>query len=160
MNHSMIADATGEAPRGGHGLAHVASARILVIAFAALIALTALTVTARYLDLDTLTQIAGLNFLVAMSIATVKAAIVALYFMHLRYDQPFNGLVFVIAVAFLALFLVTTLFDTLEYRPSVETYRQEMQQFAPPAAAPASPPAGEASPATREPVPGQSLQTP
>ncbi len=86
--------------------------------FAVLMVLTALTVAATWVDLG------GWNLWIAMGIATVKASLVALYFMHLRYDHPFNGLVFLVALAFLAVFISLALLDTLEYQPEVEA-RQE-----------------------------------
>jgi len=49
----------------------------------------------------------------------VKAALVALYFMHLRYDSPFNTLLLVSALAFVTLFLGLTMLDTKEYQPEV-----------------------------------------
>jgi caa(3)-type oxidase subunit IV len=49
---------------------------------------------------------------------------VALYFMHLRYDNPLYAVVFVLALMFLALLLSLTLLDTLQYQPDVENWRQ------------------------------------
>ncbi len=59
-----------------------------------------------------------------MGIATMKAALVALYFMHLRYDHPFHSLVFVAGLVFLTLFLALTLLDTLQYQPTIETWQK------------------------------------
>ena len=39
--------------------------------------------------------------MIAVGIATVKASLVALYFMHLRYDQPFYAIVLLTALLFL-----------------------------------------------------------
>lgn len=99
-------------------LAHVIPAHVLVAVFAALIILTGITVAATWVDLG------PWNLVAAMVIATIKAALVALYFMHLRYDHPFHALVFVAALVFLALFLVPTLQDTVDAEPSVEQFRQ------------------------------------
>jgi cytochrome c oxidase subunit IV len=63
------------------------------------------------------------NLVVALSIATLKAALVALYFMHLRYDHPFNGLALVAALVFLAIFLVFTLMDAVAYQPDIQRLR-------------------------------------
>ena len=52
----------------------------------------------------------------SIGIATVKAVLVALYFMHLRYDRSFNSVVFLAALLCLALFLVLTLADADVYR--------------------------------------------
>ena len=51
------------------------------------------------------------KLVVLVALAVVKAALVALYFMHLRYDKPFNGIVFVSSLLFVALFLALTLMD-------------------------------------------------
>ncbi|HID76368.1 MAG TPA: caa(3)-type oxidase subunit IV [Planctomycetaceae bacterium] len=93
--------------------AHVVSVRVLVTVFVALMGLTALTLLAAQVDLG------QANLLAALGIATVKAALVALYFMHLRYDHPFYALVFVTALLFVALFLSLTLLDTIQYQPDM-----------------------------------------
>lgn len=62
------------------------------------------------------------NLLVAMLIAAVKASLVALFFMHLKYDNKIYAVVFVGAVSFLAIFIVLTLFDTL-YRGEINEVR-------------------------------------
>ena len=105
-------------PAGHAKLAHVMPVWMLLAVFFALMALTLLTVAATWVDLG------GWNLAVAMGIATVKASLVALYFMHLRYDHPFNGLLFVVALAFLATFIGLTLLDTLEYQPDVNAVQQ------------------------------------
>ena len=51
-----------------------------------------------------------------------------LWGMHLRYDHPFNGLLFVVALAFLATFVALTLLDTLEYQPDVDAIQQGLRQ--------------------------------
>ena len=57
-----------------------------------------------------------------MAIATVKASLVALYFMHLRYDNPFNGLILIAGLGILALFLGLVLLDTYQYQPDVTNW--------------------------------------
>jgi len=81
----------------------------LLAVLIALLALTWLTIAAYWVDLG------ALNIWIAMGIATIKAALVVLYFMHLRYDRPFNAIVFVGTLAFVALFIGLTLADTREY---------------------------------------------
>ena len=64
-----------------------------------------------------------------MAIATVKATLVALYFMHLRYDRPFNAVVFVSALVFVTLFVGIALIDTAAYQPElIPGYAPGMQQ--------------------------------
>ncbi len=103
--------------RGEHAApVHVMPVRVLLAVFAVLIGLTFLTVAATWRDFG------DWNLAIAIGIAAIKAALVALYFMHLRYDRPFNALIFVTALLFLALFLSLTLLDTIEYQPDVENW--------------------------------------
>ncbi len=67
-------------------------------------------------------NLGGWNLWIALGIATVKASLVALYFMHLRYDNPFYALIFVTALVFLAIFLSLTLMDTLQYAPNIDNW--------------------------------------
>ncbi|OHB85046.1 MAG: hypothetical protein A2V98_15850 [Planctomycetes bacterium RBG_16_64_12] len=100
-----------------HGaLAHVMPLPVLLAVFALLMGLTVATVSATWIDLG------PWNLGIALGIATVKAALVALYFMHLRYDHPFNALIFLTGLLFLALFLSLTLLDTLEYQPAIRSW--------------------------------------
>jgi cytochrome c oxidase subunit IV len=72
-----------------------------------LLLLFVLTVTAAYIDLG------QLNIFVALTIAIVKAVLVVLYFMHVRYS---SHLVWVFAIAgffWLVIFFVLTLSDYL-----------------------------------------------
>ena len=56
--------------------------RVLLTVFVVLLLLTFMTVAATWFDFG------GWALVIALGIATVKASLVALYFMHLRYDQP------------------------------------------------------------------------
>lgn len=53
------------------------------------------------------------NLLIAMVIAATKASLVALFFMHLKYDNKLYSIVFIIGVFCLAIFIIITMFDTL-----------------------------------------------
>jgi cytochrome c oxidase subunit 4 len=44
---------------------------------------------------------------------------VVLYFMHLRWDRPFNAIVFVVSLVLLSLFLWLAMMDTVEYQPEL-----------------------------------------
>ncbi|MCP4066792.1 MAG: hypothetical protein GY741_00780, partial [Phycisphaeraceae bacterium] len=44
---------------------------------------------------------------------------VALYFMHLRWDRPFNALVLVGSMAFVVLLMIFVLMDTAQYAPQI-----------------------------------------
>jgi cytochrome c oxidase subunit IV len=93
------------APHGKVG-AHIMPMPILLAVWAALLVLTAATVAATGVDWG------RLNLWIAMIIATVKASLVALYFMHLRYDDKFNALILLTALLFIAIFIGLVLVDS------------------------------------------------
>ena len=81
--------------------------RIYLVVWGALVVLTAVTVAVSYVHLGLM------NVVVALLVASVKASLVALFFMHLRYE---NRLVWGFAltpVFFLILIIAGTLTDTL-----------------------------------------------
>lgn len=93
---------------------HAMPLRVLFGVFVILLLLTFATVAVTWVDLG------GLNVWVALIVAVVKAAFVGLYFMHLRYDNPFNGLILVFSLAFVALFIGFALIDSIEYQPAFD----------------------------------------
>jgi cytochrome c oxidase subunit 4 len=95
------------------GGVHVASVRLLVVVWIALMIGTWLTVSATYVDLG------ALNIWIGLAIATAKAVLVGLYYMHLRWDKPFNAFVFLSAFAFLAIFIGIAMMDTGEYQEAL-----------------------------------------
>ena len=99
-------------------VAHVVEVRVLLAVFAALIALTAVTVAVSYFNFG------PFNLIVAIGVATIKAALVALWFMPLRYDSGLHAFVFLVGVAFLGLFLVIVMLDSIQYNPNVQTWEQ------------------------------------
>jgi cytochrome c oxidase subunit 4 len=92
---------------------HISSAQFYVGIFIALVALTILTVKVSYYDFG------SANILIAMAIATTKASLVAIFFMHLAHDKKFNALTFVSAFLFLGIFIVFT-YDDLGRRGEVD----------------------------------------
>jgi cytochrome c oxidase subunit 4 len=92
---------------------HVVPFRVLATVWLALLTLTVITVAVAGVD------IGNFNLGVAMAIATVKATLVLLYFMHMRYDRPMNAIVFVAALLFVALFVSIALLDTRAYEPDL-----------------------------------------
>jgi cytochrome c oxidase subunit IV len=99
----------------GDEIAHVMPVRLLIGVWLALMVLTVITVAVTSVDLGS-----RINLIVAMTIATIKAGLVATYFMHLRWDRPFNILVFVGSLLFVSLFISMTLFDKSEYEADIE----------------------------------------
>jgi cytochrome c oxidase subunit 4 len=141
-----MAAAHGAAPAqsgGHHGVGHVVPLGLLFAVWGALVVFTWVTVAATTIDLG------NLNIFIALGIAVVKSALVVLYFMHLRWDNPFNAIVFVGSVLFVMLFIGFTLIDTKEYAPeTIPGYAPRMEQAATAAAAESAPaePAAPAAP--------------
>lgn len=109
---------SGPAPSTAHHgdeISHVTPVRLLIGVWAALMVLTVITVAVTSIDLGS-----RINLIIAMAIATVKAGLVVTYFMHLRWDRPFNTLVFLGSLLFVSLFISMTLFDKSEYEPDIE----------------------------------------
>jgi cytochrome c oxidase subunit IV len=104
-----------------HGAGHVLPMKVLLGTWGALMVLTVVTVTVRSIDLG-----ADLNLLVAMIIATVKATLVCLYFMHLRYDKMFHTVVFISAILLATLFVTFTLMDGSQYQSDVTWEKDDL----------------------------------
>jgi cytochrome c oxidase subunit IV len=86
--------------------AHVSSPIFYVAIFMALITLTILTVGQSYVDLG------RLNIVLVVIIATMKASLVVAFFMHLRWDNKFNALMFISGLFFIGVFFAYTMNDT------------------------------------------------
>jgi len=73
------------------------------------------------------------NLVVAVGIATVKAMLVALFFMHLYYDNKLFMGVFLSALAFLGIFIILTMFDTMRrddlYREVAQPIRKQAVMY-------------------------------
>ena len=96
---------------GHHGLAHVATLKTLCATGGTLLFLTIVTVLATKVDFG-----ANINLGIAMAIAVIKATLVILFFMHLRYDRLFHSVVFVSAILAASLFVGFTLMDSNQYQ--------------------------------------------
>jgi cytochrome c oxidase subunit 4 len=94
-----------------HGISHVATVKVLVGTGGSLLLLTIVTVLATRIDFG-----ANINLGIAMAIAVLKATLVILFFMHLKYDKLFHSVVFVSALLAAALFVGFTLMDTGQYQ--------------------------------------------
>jgi cytochrome c oxidase subunit 4 len=101
-----------------HGLAHTMPIPLLFGVLAALLTLTVATVAVTSIDLG-----AQGNLIVAMIIATVKALLVCIFFMHLLWDKKFNLVLFLTSVLFLILFLGMTTADRGENQHAIDEYR-------------------------------------
>ena len=98
----------------GHGdghplVGHVVPLSLLFATGLALIALTVVTVAVRYVD------VGEFNIWIALGVAVVKAALVVLIFMHLRWDRTFNLLTLVGSILFVVLLIAFLMMDVHQY---------------------------------------------
>ncbi len=84
---------------------HIVAPRVYVLVFVALVALTITTVFVATIDLG------PLNTVAALLIAAIKASLVVLFFMHVRYSKPLIGLVVFASLLWLAILIALTLSD-------------------------------------------------
>lgn len=67
-----------------HAVGHIVPLNVFVAVLIALFVLTAITVGVSYIDFG------AWNIVVAMVVASIKALLVALFFMHLKFEDPFT----------------------------------------------------------------------
>ncbi len=84
---------------------HILPFDVYLKVFGSLIFLTIITVWVAQFNFG------AFNGLVAMGIATIKAALVGMYFMHLKHDNKLYSTILVGSVGFLILFWFFTFFD-------------------------------------------------
>lgn len=114
-DHVAANDISSQSAHGEHhGFAHPAPVWQLLAVFFALIFLTILTVYQATFDLG--------NWELGLSlfIATIKAALVIMFFMHMLHDKPLNAIIFLSSFIFVALFLGFTLMDAHGYKDIIE----------------------------------------
>lgn len=97
---------------------HALSPAVLLGAAGVLVFLTVTTVVTSRIDLGTF------NIVLALSIAGLKATLVALYFMHLRYEGRFQAVVLATALFFAVLLVGFVVFDTTQYQPAIRAAEQ------------------------------------
>jgi cytochrome c oxidase subunit IV len=85
---------------------HIVPLKIYVTIFLALMAGTALTVWAGLRDFP-----GQLNVIIALTIAVIKATLVVLYFMHVRYSSRLVWVVFTSALFWLGILFALTFSD-------------------------------------------------
>ncbi|HEY8132262.1 MAG TPA: cytochrome C oxidase subunit IV family protein [Thermoanaerobaculia bacterium] len=86
---------------------HIAPARSYVLIFALLMVFTAITVAVAF------TNLGAFNFPVAISIAIVKATLVILFFMHVKYSSHLTKLIIGSGVFLLLVMFSLTMTDYL-----------------------------------------------
>jgi len=104
----------GDLPYGADEVhAHIGSYKAYGAVFMALIFFTVLTVGVASIHLG------KANLAVAVIIASVKAALVCTFFMHLKDDNKFNSLILIAAVTFIGVFFALTIND-VAYREKLD----------------------------------------
>ncbi len=86
---------------------HIIQYKTLIAIWGALIGLTVVTVLVAQVDLG------FMNIWLALSIASLKSALVIAIFMHMKYEGWLLRLCLFVALATLAIFIGFTFFDTL-----------------------------------------------
>ena len=84
---------------------HVVARKVYYAVFAALLVLTAITTAVAFVDLG------PWNTVVALGIAFLKATLVALFFMHVKYSPRLTQVVVAGGLFWLAILIVLTLSD-------------------------------------------------
>jgi len=86
---------------------HVLPDGLFVMVWAALLVLTAITVGGSVFFPG------KVGILVAMIVTPIKATLILMYFMHLKYEKKAFTIMFLVAVGILSVFIGLTLFDYL-----------------------------------------------
>ena len=105
-----------------HGEHHVTPLWLYNVIFGGLLFLTVVTVWIAQFDFG------SMNTLIAMLVATVKASLVALFFMHLLYDERLNGLTFGFGLLFVSLFFLFPLLD-ISTRTYVDPIKDNSSEY-------------------------------
>ena len=85
---------------------HIVPVRVYITIFLVLLVGTALTVAAAFVDFPW-----RFNTIVALTIATIKATFVVLYFMHVRYSSRLIWVIFAAALFWMAILFALTFSD-------------------------------------------------
>jgi cytochrome c oxidase subunit 4 len=86
---------------------HVVPKTVYVAIFGALMVLTLITVAVAFVDLG------NFNVLVAMTVAVIKATLVVLFYMHVKYASRTTKLVVISSLVWLGFLFCITLSDYL-----------------------------------------------
>jgi cytochrome c oxidase subunit 4 len=115
-----------------HTHEHEHGAGLYVKTLLALLVLTVITVGASYIDFGS-----G-NIVIALFIATIKASIVALFFMHLKDEKPVNGIIALAGFLFLGIFLMFAFMDQDTRKDPKPIISPPAEIYLPPTRLPAS----------------------
>jgi cytochrome c oxidase subunit 4 len=90
---------------------HIVPLPVLFGVLGTLLVMTFVTVAVSWFDFG------RFNLWIALGIAVFKASLVLLFFMHLKYDKPFNAIVIIVSMALVMLFIAIALTDSAQYEP-------------------------------------------
>ena len=85
---------------------HITTNKTYIIVWIVLMVLTAVTVYVSYINFGIL------NIVIALVVASIKASIVALYFMHLKFEDSITWVFALFPLSLLALLIAMTITDT------------------------------------------------
>jgi cytochrome c oxidase subunit 4 len=105
--------------------------KVYALILGSLLILTFITVSASYINFGS----PMVNVGIAMTIATIKATLVALFFMHLLHDKPVNSIILVSSFIFLGIFLGSCYTDWAS-RDAIEPANKKVLPKPAPATAP------------------------
>ena len=97
----------------GHPHDPAGEAKVYLKTLIALLILTAITVAAAGIHFGD----GAINIVIALTIASIKATLVVLFFMHIRHDRPLNGLIAASGFMFLGIFLMFSFIDVSSREP-------------------------------------------
>tara|TARA_X000001036_G_scaffold24378_1_gene20378 strand:+ start:3827 stop:4189 length:363 start_codon:yes stop_codon:yes gene_type:complete len=100
---------------------HITPLKTYIVVYVTLLLMTAVTVWSAQFDFG------WFNIILAMMIASFKATLVLLFFMHLLYDNKINLAFLIASVVFLVVFIAITAIDT-NYRNTLYDVRAKVVQ--------------------------------
>ncbi|HVG34903.1 MAG TPA: cytochrome C oxidase subunit IV family protein [Pyrinomonadaceae bacterium] len=89
---------------------HIVSKKVYFVIFGALMLGTLLTVLAAFYDMDE-KVFHGANTVVALTIAVIKATLVVLYFMHVRYSSRLTWVIVIAGFFWMGIMFALTFSD-------------------------------------------------
>jgi cytochrome c oxidase subunit 4 len=124
---------TASTPHSTSHYPHIIPLKVYLGIGTLLLLLTGVTVVTASFDFGHLLGIPHLNIVIAMIIATFKASLVAMFFMHLYWDNKLYLAAFLIGILCLGIFIALTMFDTMRRGDTYEieggTIRQQSEMY-------------------------------
>ncbi|HKX28570.1 MAG TPA: cytochrome C oxidase subunit IV family protein [Blastocatellia bacterium] len=96
-----------------HSEHHVVPIKYYIGVFLALMVFTIITVVIASIDLEHYVNWGPANVVVALTVAVIKATLVVLYFMHVRWSSRLTQVIVIAGIFWLAIMLAFTLMDYL-----------------------------------------------